>query len=228
MCGPIALALPIRNQSVLVKILLVLSYNLGRVFTYSVFGLLFGAVGKGLFIAGYQQILSITLGLLLLAGVLLPATLTRKNKLNAGIFHFFNSIKNRLGILFRSSNKSSMFLIGLLNGLLPCGLVYMAVAGSVASGDPQRGALFMAAFGIGTAPLMLLLPYVGQYVSASFRSGIRKAVPVFVSALALLLVLRGLNLGIPYISPKLNSEKNEVVCCHPVTPHKVCCYKPQH
>jgi sulfite exporter TauE/SafE len=206
MCGPIALALPIHKASGIKKILLVLSYNFGRVATYLVFGAFAGLIGQSFFIAGYQQILSVTIGILILLTLFFSSGKRGAHILRSNLFSFFNTIKTKLGKLFLKSGLHSLFLIGLLNGLLPCGLVYIGIAGAIATGDIFRGALFMAVFGTGTIPVMLSLPLVGGIISVDARNKIRKTVPVIVGFMAILLILRGLNLGIPYVSPKVNTN----------------------
>ena len=94
-----------------------------------------------------------------------------------------------------------MFLIGLLNGLLPCGLVYIALAGSIGTGNATLGALYMLLFGFGTMPMLLAINLSGGFVSASLRQRINKLIPTLVVIVGILFILRGLSLGIPYISP---------------------------
>ncbi len=220
MCGPIALALPIGKLSQANKILHIALYNLGRVLTYAAFGLIFGSLGQSVAFFGYQQFLSIFLGALILAGLIFPVTLSDLGG-SSKIYKAFATLKNKLSGLFSKEGKKSLFLIGLLNGLLPCGMVYMAVAGAIATADVFKGALFMAVFGLGTAPVMFLLPLAGNHISLSFRNKIRKAVPLMVGLMAVILILRGLNLGIPYVSPKLN-KTNEIPTCHTVAGKKTC------
>lgn len=222
MCGPIALALPIGNSSNFGRIISVLIYNSGRIITYSLFGIIFGSIGQTFSLFGYQQLLSITLGLLILLGLILPSKLVSKISGSQLIFSFFTRLKSKLSSLFLKEGKKSLFLIGLLNGLLPCGLVYMAVAGAIASGNILNGALFMAVFGLGTAPVMIALPLAGNYLSVSFRTKIRKTVPIMVGFMAVLLILRGLNLGIPYVSPKMEKEKSALPTCHTIAGKKLC------
>lgn len=115
--------------------------------------------------------------------------------------------------LFTQRSYSSLFAIGLLNGLLPCGLVYIALAGALASGTALNGALFMAAFGLGTIPMMMSLSWFANVISVRFRSGLRMAFPYLISVMAILMILRGMNLGIPYLSPKMEANGNKT-CCH--------------
>jgi sulfite exporter TauE/SafE len=222
MCGPIALALPIGNLRGFTRLISVLTYNAGRIFTYAFFGLIFGGIGKTFSIFGYQQLLSIVLGALILLGLLLPSSFVSKFSGNTQLYSFFNGIKTKLSKLFLKEGKKSLFIIGLLNGLLPCGLVYMAVAGAMAAGSVLNGALFMAFFGLGTAPTMILLPLAGNSFSLSFRNKIRKTVPYMVGFMAVLLILRGLNLGIPYVSPKMEANKTQLPTCHTIAGKKLC------
>ncbi len=206
MCGPIALALPVHSKPPALKYALIILYNLGRITAYSVFGLLAGIVGQSFAMAGLQQGLSIGIGVILLFSVFL----TFKNSFSG--MGFFLWIKTSFNRLFSRGTQSSLFLIGFLNGFLPCGLVYVGIAGAVATGDIIKGILFMAAFGAGTAPMMFALPLVGSSISMSAKNKIRRATPVMVTIMALLLIVRGLNLGIPYISPQI--KQNQVACCH--------------
>jgi uncharacterized protein len=217
MCGPLALALPVHGSGPLKKILLILSYNAGRVLTYFVFGLFAGIIGKSFVLAGAQQILSVVVGVVLLFSVLIPSNYRGGSALRSKTLRFLGNIKQHFSKLFLKRGYGPLFLIGLLNGLLPCGLVYIGVAGAVATSGILKGGIFMAAFGMGTLPIMLMLPMAGNFIGISVRNTLRKTMPVIVTAMALLLILRGLNLGIPYISPKFDKEKT--TCHEPKTPH---------
>lgn len=215
MCGPISMALPLNSPSITSKIIGAFIYNFGRLVTYSLLGALFGIVGKGFIIAGYQQTLSIALGILLLLIIFIPNHFLSRFRFTGNIYKISSHLKTHLSQLFRKKSSSSLFLIGILNGLLPCGLVYLGIAGAIATGNSINGSLFMAAFGLGTLPAMLTISLFGSSISLSARRRITKSVPVFVSIMALLLILRGLNLGIPYISPKIGGKTVvEKTCCH--------------
>jgi uncharacterized protein len=126
-----------------------------------------------------------------------------------------------LSQVFRKKNYPALFAAGVLNGLLPCGLVYLAVAGAIGSGNMWDGALFMAMFSAGTIPVMFSLMVLKNQISMNVRNKMRKLVPVFAVIFAALFILRGLNLDIPYISPKLTAEKGmEVKGCSPHIPPK--------
>jgi len=216
MCGPIALALPIHQQNTVQKILSLLTYNLGRIITYSFLGLIFGLIGKTLFIGKYQQVFSIVIGSIILLILLIPFI---GKKLNQGtiLSKYHRMIQQQLSSLFKKEkNILNLFIIGIFNGLLPCGLVYMAIAGSLSTGNINHAILFMLSFGLGTVPIMFSVAFFGNYISQSIRKKINKAVPFVIGCMAVLLILRGMNLGIPYISPKFEQTVNgtTTTCCH--------------
>jgi len=100
-----------------------------------------------------------------------------------------------------------------LNALLPCGLVYMGLAGATAMASYLQGAWFMFFFGLGTLPLMMAVSLLGNRVRISFKSRINTLMPVFIILIGGLFILRGMNLGIPFISPKIQAESS-IQSCH--------------
>ena len=213
MCGPLALSLPINSDDLFVKFSGTLLYNLGRVVTYSCIGLFFGMIGRSFALFGFQQWLSIIMGSLILLFLIIGKRF-KKLRINIpGITIHFEKLRKALGNLYMKRNFSSLFLIGVLNGFLPCGLVYMALAGAMASGNLVSSVVFMASFGVGTLPLMWAIAFFGNCVSVSLRIRIRKAYPFVIALVACMLILRGLGLGIPYVSPKLNADKKEMIEC---------------
>jgi hypothetical protein len=212
MCGPLALSLPLNNDSFWSKFSGALLYNMGRIVTYSTFGLVFGTIGKSLSFFGYQQWISIALGIAIIFFVVLPKRFSSFNNSNA-VIKFLENLRTALGKLFAKDNHFSLFSIGLLNGLLPCGLVYMAAAGAIATGDILKSVVFMAFFGLGTLPIMWSVAFFGNYIGISIRQKIRTAYPYLMTLMACLLILRGMGLGIPYISPLVEKEKQVVQGC---------------
>jgi len=217
MCGPIAVALPIGDVSRTRHIVGRITYNTGRILTYALLGLGAGLVGQTIKVSGYQQVLSIVLGVLILLAVFLPGrfgAVLIGSRLHARLFE---PMRQLWGQLFGQNSVQSMFIVGLLNGFLPCGLVYVALAGAAITGTPLKGALYMAVFGSGTFPVMLAMSLIGRLLGAGFRTKLRKLVPVGAVLLGLLFVMRGMSLGIPYISPKMEQNsggQTEVKCCH--------------
>ena len=215
MCGPIALALPLNTSSQFTKLMGTLSYNFGRVFTYSVIGLLFGIFGKGLQIGGVLQATSIILGVVILLSLILPALFKKLNFTSRWYLKFNNTINKSIGFFLKRKSNGALFVLGLLNGLLPCGLVFMAIYAALLYGSPIEGTLFMAVFGLGTLPMMGLLPFLSHSLSASVRKKMTKAIPYIMALFAVLFILRGMNLGIPYVSPQFSDDGTKVTkCCH--------------
>ena len=209
MCGPIVLVLPgtVRERwNFLAGRLL---YNLGRAITYAFMGLVIGLIGQSIALAGYQQWLGIIAGALMILSVLLPSKGMRRILPTAAYDRAIEALKRRLGGLLGNSSQSSLFTIGLLNGFLPCGLVYMALAGSLTMGSAPGSALYMLLFGLGTLPVMFAASYASGLITGEMRRKITRLIPVGVVLLGLLFILRGLSLGIPFISPDMEMMKKK-------------------
>ncbi len=216
MCGPIAVALPVPDSSNLSFFTGRILYNLGRVVTYSFLGAVFGLLGGRIALAGAQQVVSIVLGVVIIIAVLLPQKYKNFFAQHPAIQKLAQPLKSNIGMLFKKGTFSAMFLIGILNGFLPCGLVYVALAGAIASGDAISGAAVMILFGLGTVPAMFAASVFGKFINIGIRTKIRKAVPVLAIILGVIFILRGMNLGIPYLSPKLSThtEVSSEMECH--------------
>lgn len=210
MCGPIALALPLNRSSALSMWGGLLLNNLSRIAGYAVMGLLAGILGKSMAIAGLQNYLSVAAGVIMM--LFLFGTLRHFTSIGF-IQRFTGKWKSAAAKLFGSSSPYTLSLAGLLNAFLPCGFVYMALAGAAATGHLISGALFMMLFGAGTAPALIFVAFAGHMLKPQTRSRARKLTPVFVAALACVLILRGLNLNIPYISPASDGQSVHN-CCH--------------
>ena len=200
MCGPIAFMLPVDRQKPIKRFFQITSYHLGRLFTYSLIGLLFGFLGKGFYLFGFQQQLSIFVGITMILIVLFPKFFNKVN-LSKGISKVIFKVKNALGKELKKKGNDTFFTIGFLNGFLPCGLVYMAVFGALTTTNAFYGSLYMFLFGLGTVPLMTAVVYLGNFSKGNFRKRIQKIIPIVVIIIGVLFILRGLGLGIPYVSP---------------------------
>lgn len=215
MCGPIAFLLPVERNNIVKKAGQTLLYHTGRILAYAIIGLLFGLLGKSFQLFGLQQQLTIGIGVLMIVVIILPYKTFQKYNFSRPIFKLVSKLKNELGAALKKKSPDTFFTIGFLNGFLPCGLVYMAVFGAIASGNALQGALYMTLFGLGTIPLMTTAIYIGNFLNAQVRHRIRKAIPVFVVVIGCLFIIRGLGLGIPYISPKpVTTEVSAQYNCH--------------
>ncbi len=201
MCGPIALVLPVDRTSKWKALVQTSAYHLGRIVTYALMGLLFGLLGKGLSLAGFQSKISILMGAIMILAVIFPTNYLANFGLGKPLYGLVAKLKSTLGSYLQKKSSSTLFIIGLLNGLLPCGLVYMALTGAVATGDAYTGAAFMALFGLGTSPLLTGLVLAGNFFSIEARNKINKIIPYFVVLVGIIFILRGLELGIKFISP---------------------------
>lgn len=217
MCGPLLMALPAGENSRLKFLKNRLIYNAGRIMSYAFLGGVLGISGQGLALAGYQNTLSIATGVLIILILVIPKSFLAR-------FQSFSLVSRPSALVKEAFSKSFknqkggklMFSAGLLNGLLPCGLVYAALAGAFVSSNIWQGMLYMALFGLGTTPLLLVLVWSKTYFQSLVKLRIGKLVPVFTMVLALLFILRGLSLGIPYVSPKVSTTQAGEVeySCH--------------
>lgn len=214
MCGAIAFSLPIQTQSPSSKIISFGLYHLGRMTMYTLLGIFFGAVGRHVFIGGLQQWLSIVLGVMV---VLFVFAFYKKSVLVAKIpllSNLYIWVQRLLINTLHRKSSFAMFVVGLLNALLPCGMVYLAIAGALTSSNMFAAGLFMLAFGVGTVPLMLLVSYLGVLIPISFRNQLKKAVPIAVFLVGIFLIVRGLNLNLPYLSPNISPLYQQASSCH--------------
>lgn len=215
MCGPIAFMLPVDHTNPAKKLFQVFLYHFGRLMAYGTIGVVFGFLGKGLYVFGLQQKLSIIIGAIMIILVLIPYKTISKYNLSKPIYAVLAKVKNQLGKELKKKSPDTFLTIGFLNGFLPCGLVYMALFGSMATASPWIGALFMILFGMGTIPLMTTAVYFGSMLKGATKKSVQRLIPVFVVLIGLLFILRGMGLGIPYISPAPVTEVvSSAIECH--------------
>ncbi|MGB2759543.1 sulfite exporter TauE/SafE family protein [Maribacter stanieri] len=215
MCGPIAFMLPVDRTNNYKKFGQIFIYHFGRLLAYGIIGLIFGLLGKGLSIFGLQQKLSIAIGALMILVVLIPYKTFNKYNLSKPIYKIISKVKNQLGKELKKKSPDTFLTIGFLNGFLPCGLVYMALFASIAMGDALQGSLYMVLFGVGTLPLMTAAIYFSNLLKGGVRQKVQRAIPVFVVIIGVLFILRGLGLGIPYVSPAPVTElASSAIECH--------------
>jgi sulfite exporter TauE/SafE len=211
MCGTIAFSIPTQHLTSVKKVMGILLYNFGRISTYSVLGLLFGLLGRQISLAGFQQWFSIIAGVIILMVVV-------QSFLKKPVFHLpgYNKMASLITKLISrfigKPSLGSIYLLGAANGLLPCGLVYMAITGALATGTVTGATGFMASFGLGTLPAMFLLSYFRFMIGVASRNFIRRSVPFVVAAMGALLILRGMGLGISFISPGFSASQHTISC----------------
>ena len=215
MCGPIAMMLPVDHKNPTKKALQILTYQLGRLTAYSTLGLLFGLMGRGLFLAGMQQRMSIAVGVMMIAIVLIPERIFAKYNFSKPVYKLISKVKTSLGSQFKRKTPDALFTIGLLNGFLPCGLVYAALFGAIAMQNVGLGVTYMFLYGLGTIPLMSAVVYVSNFITVPFRNKLQKVIPIVTVIIGTLFILRGMGLGIAYVSPSsLNLFVQANANCH--------------
>ncbi len=210
MCGPIVLALPAIGPGRAAQVVGRLAYNGGRLVTYGLLGMVFGLLGQMLSLVGVQRWVSIGAGAIILLGLFAWPLRGNTWLVARGV----GRLKSALGRLLQHRSVGSQFLFGGLNGLLPCGLVYVACAAATATGTVVGGVQYMVLFGLGTVPMMLALGLAGGAVHRRMRGRVGQVIPVALAVMAVLLILRGLSLGIPYLSPDLSAKTAQGCCCH--------------
>jgi sulfite exporter TauE/SafE len=206
MCGPIALALPVHKGSRLQQFSGLLIYNSGRVLSYSVLGLLVGGIGTSLAWLGYLRYLSVFAGLLMLVYVFWPARLDKHFRPPVFWARSVGFLKKRMSVLLQSRTAGGWLALGIFNGLIPCGMVYMALMSSIATGNVTSGAIYMMIFGLGTFPAMVSIGIAKQKFTPVFRSHIRRFAPVMLAVAGIWLVVRGLLVDLP-----VNSESHHQI-----------------
>lgn len=194
MCGPIALSIPGENRSPGAMLLRGVLYNSGRIFTYAFLGFGLGILGMGATIAGYQNVLSIILGALIVSFAIVPS-IKLPGKLTKIYQNFQSRISSSISTLFKKRSASSSFLIGLLNGFLPCGFVVTALAVALVTDTVVHSSIYMALFGLGTLPVMLMMNMAPGLISPKWRSKLRPFSTYFAVIIGLLLIWRGFMVG---------------------------------
>jgi len=172
-------------------------------------------LGRGFYMAGIQQQLSIAVGVGMIVLAVVPEKILANYNFSKPVYRLISRIKSSLGAQFKRKTPDAFFTIGLFNGLLPCGLVYAALFGAIAMQNVTLGIAYMILYGLGTIPMMSAVVYVSSLLSMPFRNQLQRAVPIVTVVIGLLFVLRGMGLDIAYISPSnLNLFVQANANCH--------------
>jgi sulfite exporter TauE/SafE len=193
--------LPVDRTNEAKKVLQILTYHFGKIIAYGSIGLVFGLLGKSFYLAGWQQQMSIILGVLMIVVAIVPEKVFARYNFSKPVYKIISNVKSKLGQQFKSKSYSSLFTIGLLNGFLPCGMVYVAIFGAIAMQSVSLGVAYMLLFGVGTIPMLTLVVYLSQLLTFSSRNALQKGIPIVTIVIGILFIIRGLGLDIPYVSP---------------------------
>ncbi|MEO0037966.1 MAG: hypothetical protein RIQ59_1177 [Bacteroidota bacterium] len=201
MCGPIAMMLPVNKSNPAEKVIQIVIYHVGRLAAYASLGLIFGLLGRGFYMAGIQQQLSIAVGILMIVIVVVPEREFMKYNFSKPVYRLLSRIKSNLGNQFKRKSPDAFFTIGLLNGFLPCGLVYAALFGAIAMQNLTLSVTYMILYGIGTIPMMSAVVYLSNLLSVPVRNKLQKIIPIVAIFIGIMFIFRGLGLDIAYLSP---------------------------
>jgi len=208
MCGPLVLASPALGNRRATALLGRGAYNTGRMISYGILGALFGLIGSSL--SGISRWVSLGSGIIILAGF----AISFRKTLNPFIAKAAGWVRAGLGKFIQQRSAMSSFLLGSVNGFLPCGLVYAACAVAVTTGSVLSSVSYMIAFGLGTVPMMLGIGLAGTKLQFALRARFQHLIPICLFTTGVLLVLRGLSLGIPYLSPQITTYSIHCPACH--------------
>ena len=213
MCGPLAIAFCDKEDDTAFQRLNTgLSYNLGRTVTYAALGLLFGLIGSLVAVVDLQKLLSIILGMLLVFSFFLSIDIDKKVNGLPAVRRFYDKLRLSISNMYTRAKKYHPFTLGLVNGLLPCGLVYLALAGAIAYGTLLKGAIFMVFFGLGTIPMMLALTLGTNFLNPKWRFQFRKILPYVTLFFGIFLIYRGFAVGMPEELNFWEMLQNPIMC----------------
>jgi sulfite exporter TauE/SafE len=209
MCGPLVLSMPFYSSDGHLSWRSMFEYHIGKTLMYTALGALFGVFGMGIKISGFQQVFSISFGILLLI-ILFGSKLHPKiGQMIQKLELYYNGF---IGKVMKLGSGGAFIVLGLTNGIIPCGMVYVALGASVLAYSVGYGALFMALFGLGTLPVLTSIIAGRTLIRKKFSTSFIKIKNVTLLILALLFILRGMNLGIPYLSPQIGND-DKLECC---------------
>lgn len=209
MCGPIALALPLDRSSKASIAGGITAYTIGRSIGYALLGLIVGFIGLSADLLGVLQWLSVASGvfILLYAWTGYVSGKTGNNWIN-------RLLMRSMGQLMRKTKKRStikLLGIGSINAFLPCGMVYVALLSALNVGRIEYSVIYMIAFGLGTLPGSIFLGALKDYFNRLKFFSRKTVLASLISLVGVFMILRGLNLGIPYISPKVEMIVDKTV-----------------
>jgi uncharacterized protein len=212
MCGPIVWVMPFQHLHGAKRWVGVGLYHLGRISIYALGGFVLHSF-KSLFHPQWQQYVSIVMGAILLIGGVVSFIPSAKLRFQ---LPWSNAVRNSFGKFISNPGLLTLLAAGLMNGLLPCGLEYMALSLSVSATTATDAILYMYAFGIGTLPVLLAITILKTKLRFTNVAIMKRMVPVLLLVFGIVFMVRGMNLGIPYLSPKVEMQQNEIKasCCH--------------
>lgn len=213
MCGPLIIAThSVRKLAGVGLIFSTLTYNLGRTLGYIILGLAAGILGSVVALAGAQKGFSVAIGVMLIAAGIFsvnPDNLIGKIPVFS---RFITHINQKLSEYLRKTSRVPAWIVGLVNGFLPCGLVYIGIAGAASLNNIWGSAGFMLFFGLGTMPAMTAAAMLHGNLPQRFKSLFRNLYPAVTLLLGIYMVYRGLMSRLPLELDFFEALRNPVMC----------------
>lgn len=207
MCSPLAMVVTGIGKTFTLNKLL---YNSGRIISYGILGAIVATAGNVFLFSGFQNILVIGSGVLLLLMGFGAINSVRIPFITPAMQRFTFWLKTIFGKFLQQKSCFSIAFMGMLNGLLPCGLTYMALAYCLTLSGPLEGFVFMLLFGAGTLPVMLGFTSVVQFAARRLKFSVRKFTAVMFIALGLLLIAR---VVMVHQMDHVNTDEHGIVIC---------------
>ncbi len=205
MCAPLTFAF-MQGDKFMQKLFF---YQLGRILMYAILGMGVGFIGQALFFSNWQSYAAFLLGGTLILSGLFSFNLDKiTNKISA-LKLISKKITPLIGNYLFDKKPYKLFFAGLLNGLLPCGLVYFALLGAVAAGTSLEGGVFMTGFGIGTLPLLLTSLFLSKNLSKKINTK-----SILFQKLKLIYPYAFIMMGIWFFGMGIMSWQSGVANCH--------------
>jgi sulfite exporter TauE/SafE len=213
MCGPLVAALPSPEHRSASFMAGRIAYNVGRVSTYAIMGVVVGLGGSVLSMAIHGMTISVVSGVLMIMLASAQLLLHRSIPMPAFVYRLLQPMRKHLAIRMQHNRIAALVGVGMLNGLLPCGMVTAALVGAAGAGSALNAAGFMTAFGMGTAPMMMALAVGLPMATGRWKNRFRTAAPIVALLLGVFITVRGMGLGIPMLSPASPQQHNPAPCC---------------
>ena len=187
MCSPLAMAITNSNRVALRNRII---YNLGRITTYGLLGAVVGTIGYLLPWNGFQNIFSVVFGVVLIVMAAIGITGFQIPVVTPGVLKFTALLKQSFTKFLQHKSSATLLLMGGLNGLLPCGLTFLALSFCLAVATPFEGFIHMLAFGAGTLPVMLCLVSVVGFIANKMQWNIKTVTTGLMVISGMLLIAR--------------------------------------
>jgi sulfite exporter TauE/SafE len=209
MCSPLAIAVSNLSPGALMNRFI---YNLGRIIMYGLLGAIVGVLGWTLPFNNFQNLFSIVLGVTLLLFSVWQISNVRVPLLTPLLQRLTITLKKVFGIFLQRKSFASVFMLGFLNGILPCGLTFLALTYCLTLANPVTSLYYMLLFGVGTLPAMLGMTAGFQYIVKRFNISFKKVTTAMLLISGCLLIARVFLFHEGHLMPEDHSMMEIILC----------------